>query len=74
LERREEFVIETSRFRSFDFGAYISCHSEIGVLIYSTGNETRYVFITKEVRKTAREARSCLNCRVGGLSTVIRKL
>jgi len=74
LQRREKLVVKSCRFRSFDFAANISGHSEIRVLVDSTRNKARNVLVSEEMRETARKTRSCLNGRICGFSTIVWKL
>lgn len=65
LERGEEFTVNTSGFRLFDSGAHISCHSEIGVLVNTLGNQTWNYFISENMFERTRKSGGSLNGGVG---------
>ena len=62
LERGEELSVETCRFRGFELGADITSHSEVGVLVDSSRDQTRDVLLlTEDVRESVREGGDSLH-------------
>lgn len=74
LERWEEFGIETGWLWCFNSVTDISCHSEIRILINTAWDQTRKIFLSKNMWETWRKTGSCLDSRVRCLSAIIREL